>query len=47
MQLKEIEDAARSVAPYIHRTPLLMSRTLSDRIGAQTRLKAECLQRAG
>lgn len=47
MQLKDIEDAARGLVPYIHRTPLLVSRTLSDRIGAQTRLKAENLQRAG
>ena len=33
--------------PAIHRTPLLASRSLSERIGVEVRLKCENLQRAG
>ncbi|HSK15685.1 MAG TPA: threonine/serine dehydratase [Gaiellaceae bacterium] len=35
------------VAPHVHRTPLLGSRTLSAATGFDVRLKAECLQRTG
>ena len=35
------------VAPILHRTPLLSSRSLSERIGAPAYLKAESLQRTG
>ena len=35
------------VAPHIQRTPLLSSRSLGERIGAQAFLKAESLQRTG
>jgi threonine dehydratase len=41
-------DAACSrVAPHIHHTPLLSSRTLSERTGFDVRLKAEIFQRTG
>lgn len=35
------------VAPHIHHTPLLPSRTLSELTGFEVRLKAECFQRTG
>jgi threonine dehydratase len=35
------------VAPHVHRTPLLTSRTLSDETGFDVRLKAELFQRTG
>lgn len=44
----DVFDAARErVEPYIHRTPLLTSRTLSERSGFDVRLKAEMFQRTG
>lgn len=35
------------VAPHVHRTPLLTSRTLSEETGFEVRLKAELFQRTG
>ena len=35
------------VAPHVHRTPLLASRTLSEETGFDVRLKAELFQRTG
>jgi threonine dehydratase len=35
------------VAPHVHHTPLLSSRTLGDLTGFEVRLKAECFQRTG
>lgn len=35
------------VAPHVHRTPLLSSRTLSEATGFEARLKAEIFQRTG
>ncbi|HEX3582566.1 MAG TPA: threonine/serine dehydratase [Thermoanaerobaculia bacterium] len=40
-------EAADRIKPYVHRTPLLASRSLSERIGVEVRLKCENLQRAG
>jgi len=40
-------DAARVIAPHIHRTPLLSSRLLSEETGLNVRLKAEAFQRTG
>jgi threonine dehydratase len=45
--LADVRNAAERIRPYIHRTPLLPSRSLSDRIGVEVRLKCENLQRAG
>jgi signal transduction histidine kinase len=42
-----IREAAQRIRPYIHRTPLLSSRSLSERIGVEVRLKCENMQRAG
>ncbi|MDP2958372.1 MAG: threonine/serine dehydratase [Longimicrobiales bacterium] len=41
------EEARSRVAPSIHRTPLVRSRTLSDRVGAPLYLKCENLQKTG
>src|SRR5689334_8431256 len=40
-------DAARAIAPHIHRTPVLSSRLLSEETGLNVRLKAEVFQRTG
>lgn len=45
--LDDVRNAAERIRPYIHRTPLLPSRSLSERIGVEVRLKCENLQRAG
>jgi len=45
--IAEIRAAAKRIQPYIHRTPLLPSRSLSERAGVEIRLKCENLQRAG
>lgn len=47
VDLSAVRAAARRIAPWIHRTPLLASASLSDRIGVEVRLKCENLQRAG
>jgi len=45
--LDQIRAAAARIRPHIHRTPLLSSRSLSERAGVEIRLKCENLQRAG
>ena len=45
--LDAIRAAADRLAPHLHRTPLLSSRTLGERAGVQLALKAECLQKTG
>lgn len=45
--IDDIRAANERIAPYIHRTPLLTSRTLSDMAGCDLRFKAEHLQRSG
>jgi threonine dehydratase len=45
--LDDIRAAAARIRPWIHRTPLLASRSLSERLGVEVRLKCENLQRAG
>jgi threo-3-hydroxy-L-aspartate ammonia-lyase len=47
VHLDDIRAAAERIRPWIHRTPLLGSRSLSERIGVEVRLKCENLQRAG
>lgn len=44
---EQIREAAQRLAPHVHRTPVLTSRTLDDRAGARVFLKCENLQRAG
>jgi len=45
--IEEIRRAAVAVMPYLHRTPILGSRTLSSRLGCTLHLKAELFQRTG
>jgi threonine dehydratase len=47
VSLDDIRAAAGRIQPHIHRTPLLASASLSERIGCEIRLKCENLQRAG
>lgn len=45
--LEDIRAAAARIGPYVHRTPLLASRAISERCGVEVRLKCENLQRVG
>jgi threonine dehydratase len=47
IDLADIRAAAARIGSSIHRTPLLSSRSLSERLGVEVRLKCENLQRAG
>ncbi|HVS33417.1 MAG TPA: threonine/serine dehydratase [Thermoanaerobaculia bacterium] len=47
VEVGHIRSAAGRIRPYIHRTPLLTTRSLSERAGVEVRLKCENLQRAG
>ncbi len=45
--IEDIRAAAARIKPYIHRTLLLPSRSLSERAGVEIRIKCENQQRAG
>ena len=45
--LQDIKDAHARIKPYVMRTPLIPSRTLSEKCGAQVLLKLENLQPTG
>jgi threonine dehydratase len=47
ISIDDVEHAARTIAGRVHRTPLLRSATLSDRLGGEAYLKAELFQRTG
>ena len=47
IELDDVEAAAQRLAGVAHRTPVLTSRTLDERVGARVHLKAECFQRGG
>ncbi|WP_330231811.1 threonine ammonia-lyase [Nocardia sp. NBC_00508] len=47
VEMARIEAAAKLLAPVIRRTPLVASRVLSERAGAEVWLKCENLQRTG
>ena len=47
IDLADIRAAAARIGRHIHRTPLLASRSISERLGVEVRLKCENLQRAG
>ncbi len=47
IDLADIRTAAARIGPWIHRTPLLATRSLSELLGVEVRLKCENLQRAG
>lgn len=45
--LAAIREAAERTAPYLHRTPVLSSRSLGERAGVRLDLKCECFQKTG
>ena len=47
ISLDDILAARERIGPWVHRTPLLTNRTLSEIAGVEVRLKCENLQRAG
>ena len=47
IELADVEAAAKRLAGVAHRTPVVTSRTLDDRVGACVHVKAECFQRGG
>lgn len=47
VSLDEIDAARRRIGQRVHVTPLLSSRTLGRRVGAEVRLKAENMQKTG
>ena len=47
IELRHIEEAARRIAPSIHRTPVITSRTLDAESGRKLFFKCENLQRCG
>jgi threo-3-hydroxy-L-aspartate ammonia-lyase len=47
IQFDDVQAAARRLAGVAHRTPVLQSRTVNERTGAQVFFKAENLQRMG
>ena len=47
IELADVEAAARRLDGIANRTPVVTSRTLDERVGAEVHLKAECFQRGG
>ena len=47
IELADVEAAAGRLAGVAHRTPVVTSRTLDERVGGTVHIKAECFQRVG
>jgi threonine dehydratase len=47
LTIADIESARSRIAQFVHRTPLVHSRTLGERLGTNVYLKAEVFQRTG
>lgn len=47
LSIDQIHDAHHKIRPYIHKTPLVHSTTLTNELGAAVYLKLECLQKTG
>lgn len=45
--LDDIQQAAKRIRPYIHRTPVLTNKSLNEKVGTQVFLKCENLQKVG
>lgn len=45
--LADIQQAAKRIHPYAHRTPVLTNESLNQRVGAQVYLKCENMQKVG
>ena len=47
LSAEEVVQASERIAPWVHRTPMMTSRSLDERIGAQVFVKCEQFQRVG
>lgn len=47
VSMEDIQQAARRIKPYIHRTPILTNESLNQQVGAQVFLKCENFQKVG
>jgi threonine dehydratase len=47
ISLEDIREAAERVAPHLHRTPVLTSRSIGERAGVRLLLKCESFQKTG
>ncbi|MEA2058813.1 MAG: threonine/serine dehydratase, partial [Actinomycetota bacterium] len=45
--ITDIRAAAERIAPYVHRTPVMTSKTANDRFDAEVHFKCENLQKVG
>src|SRR3954471_4706623 len=45
--LADVQAARERILPHVHRTPVLTSRTLEERVGARIFFKCEIFQRVG
>ena len=45
--VEDVRAAASRIHSYVHRTPLVATHSISERVGSEVRLKCENLQRAG
>jgi len=46
-KIADIQQAAKRIAPYVHRTPILTSKSINEFIGAQIFFKCENFQKVG
>lgn len=47
VSIKDIQQAAERIKPYIHRTPVMTNESLNQRVGARVFMKCENLQKVG
>ena len=47
ISIKDIQDAAKRIEPYIHRTPVMTSSTLDSMAGRALHFKCEIFQKIG
>ena len=47
VSFEDVAEAHERIRPFVHRTPILTSQTLNDRLGCEVFLKAESFQRTG
>ncbi|GAB4404610.1 MAG: pyridoxal-phosphate dependent enzyme [Anaerolineales bacterium] len=47
ISIKDIQQAAQRIKPYIHRTPVMTNESLSQQVGTQVFMKCENLQKVG
>lgn len=47
VSIKDIQQAAQRIKPYIHRTPVMTNESLNQKVGVQVFMKCENLQKVG